>query len=172
MREFTDAKGDHWTVDVTAGTLRRVQQLLKDQYGNVDLGEPLEGKPPLLTRFDVEIAFKVDLLYAVLKPQLDERGVSDLEFAERLSGDALFHASEAFMEAWADFFRSLRRPYLTAAIEKERQQAAKIWAKGKELVRSEALQRKLDGDLEELGSSVLSSLRSPGATRSPEPSAS
>ena len=56
MHEFTDAKGDHWTVDVTAGTLRRVQQLLKDQYGNVDLGEPLEGKPPLLTRFDMELS--------------------------------------------------------------------------------------------------------------------
>jgi len=172
MPEFTDAKRDRWTIDVTAGTLRRVQQLLKDQYGNVDLGEPLDGDPPLLTRFDVEIAFKVDILYAVLKPQLDQRGVSDLEFAERLSGEALFHASEAFMESWADFFRSLRRPHLTAAIESQQEHVAKIWAKGEELVRSEALQRKLDGDLAELGSSVLSSLQSPDASRNPGHSAS
>ncbi|MBT9156652.1 MAG: hypothetical protein DDT37_01640 [Firmicutes bacterium] len=173
MTNFTDSKDSLWQVEITIGTLRRVQRLMKPQYGEVDLGEPLGGTPPLMTRFDMDIRFKVDLLWSVLEPQLVAAGIDDLAFAERLTGRALFDASEAFMEAWSDFFRCLRRLDHVAAIEKEQEQVAKIWAKGEELIRSEALQASLDEDLAELGDSVLNSLRSPGArTSSPAPSAS
>ena len=69
--------------------------------------------------------FKVDLLYVVCLPDADKRGVADVEFAERLEGDALYAASEAFLEALADFFQKLRRTHVVRAIEKQREVVAK-----------------------------------------------
>lgn len=163
MPEFKDSKGERWQVTITGGTVKRCLDLLQ-----VDIGEPLQGDPPLLTRFDLDIAFKVDLIYVVCKPQADERSLSDVEFAERLEGDALFHASEAFTGAWELFFQQLHRPHSQAAVEKQRAHIKRVFEAGAELVRSEALDAKLDDDLAELGSSFASSLQSPDATRSPE----
>jgi hypothetical protein len=115
MPQFKDAKGEAWTVVVNGGTIKRALDRLK-----VDLGDPLSGKPPLLTRFDIDIAFKVDLLYVACLPEAEKRGIADIEFAERLEGDALYAASEAFLEALSDFFQKLRRTHVVRAIEKQR----------------------------------------------------
>ena len=89
MPQFRDAKGDVWNVVINGGTIKRALDLLK-----VDIGDPLAGNPPTLTRFDTDIAFKVDLLFVACLPEADSRGVADVEFAERLEGDALYAASE------------------------------------------------------------------------------
>jgi hypothetical protein len=167
MPEFTDSTGQKWEVRVTGGTVKRASEKL-----GVDIGEPLAGDPPLLTRFDIDIAFKVDLLFVVCMPEAEKREVSDVDFAELLEGDALYHASEAFTEAWALFFRSLHRPHHVAAVEKQREQIRKIWDAGAELVNSEAMAEKLQGDLEELGSSFANSLQSSDVRPSPERSGS
>jgi len=157
---FKDAKGDNWTVEFTVGTRHRVLKLLEPQYGKVDLFEPLEGEPPLLTRMDLDIALQVDIYYAVLKPQIDEKQLSDEDFANRLNGQALFDLSEVFRQVWADFFRSRRRLHEAAAIEKEAEEVVRLWEKGAAIIQSEAMQKQFDAGREEFGESVLSSLPS------------
>ena len=167
MPQFTDAKGDVWRVAVTGGTVKRAAEIL-----HVDIGEPLAGDPPLLTRFDTDIAFKVDLIYVVCLPEADKRGITDLEFAERMEGDALYEASEAFLEALTDFSRRLRREHIATAIEKQRAVVRRALDLASRTVASDEFDRTLDAELAELGESFASLLRSPAPTRSPGPSES
>lgn len=167
MPQFKDAKGDTWTVVVNGGTIKRAVDLL-----GVDLGDPLSGKPPLLTRFDTDIAFKVDLLYVACLPEAEKRGVADLEFAERLEGDALYAASEGFLEALSDFFRKLRRTHVVTAIRKERELVARSVEAIEQAIASPEFDRRMEEEFTELGESCASLLQSPAATPSPEPSGS
>jgi len=167
MPQFTDAKGDTWPVVVNGGTIKRAVDLLK-----VDLGDPLSGKRPLLTRFDLDIAFKVDLLYVACLPEAEKRGVTDLEFAERLEGDALYAASEGFLEALTDFFRKLRRTEVVTAIRKEREIVARAVEAIDQAIGSPEFDQRMEEEFTELGASCASLLQSPNATPSPEPSGS
>ena len=165
MPQFKDAKGDAWTVVVNGGTIKRALDLLK-----VDLGDPLSGKPPLLTRFDMDIAFKVDLLYVACLPEAEKRGVADLEFAERLEGDALYAASEAFLEALSDFFQKLRRTHVVTAIRREREIVARAVEMTDQAFAGKEFDEHMDKELAELGESCASLLLSresdPNRTRS------
>ena len=81
------------------------------------------GKPPsshtgLLKRF-------IFFAYDPGRKSVVKRGVADLEFAERLEGDALYAASEAFLEALSDFFQKLRRTHVVTAIRREREIVAR-----------------------------------------------
>ena len=158
MVQFRDAKGDVWNVVVNGGTVKRALDLLK-----VDIGDPLAGKLPTLTRFDTDIAFKVDLLFVVCLPEADGRGVSDVEFAERLEGDALYAASEAFLEALADFFQKLRRTHVVRAIERQREIVVRGVEMADRTIASNEFGQRIDSELEALGESFASLLQSPAS---------
>ncbi len=166
--QFTDAKGDSWQVAINGGSVRRAAELLQ-----VDLGRPLEspvGEPPFITRFDTDIVFKVNVLYAVCLPQIRERKLTDEQFAELLEGDALYQASEAFWGAMANFFQSLQQPHVVTAIKKQQEMIRKVYEVTEAAIDSEAMSQKIDTDLTELGRSFVSTLQSPSPTLSPEPS--
>jgi len=153
MKQFTDAKDDTWNLVINGGTIKRALDLLK-----VDLGDPLAGDPPLLTRFDTQIALKVDLLYVACMPEAQKREISDIEFAERLEGEALYGASEAFLEALVDFFQNLRRTHVVRAIRKQQDLVRRAVQMADELIGGEEFEAKIDAQLEELGRSFASSL--------------
>lgn len=158
MPQFRDAKGDVWSVVVNGGTVKRALDLLK-----VDVGDPLSGDPPLLTRFDTDIVFKVDLLYVVCLPETEKRGVTDVEFAERLEGDALYAASEAFLEGLADFFQKLRRTHVVRAIERQREIVARGVEMADRTIASAEFGRRIEQELVTLGESFASLLQSPAS---------
>ena len=114
MKTFNDSAGRTWTVAVTINAVKRVKGLL-----DVDLTDLMDGDPPLLTRLDTDIVLLCDLVFALVKPQADEQGVTDEAFAEALGGDAIIQAHDALLEELADFFRSLRRTDVTKALEKQ-----------------------------------------------------
>lgn len=163
MKQFKDAKGETWSITINGGTIKRAMDLLK-----VDLGEPLGGTPPFITRFDTNIAFKVDVLYVVCLPEADRRGIKDADFAERLEGDSLYEASRAFWEALTDFFQRLRQTHVVRAIQKQSEVVAKAYSMADETIASEAFDAKINSELAELGESFASTLQSPGPIPSPE----
>lgn len=178
MREFTDATGNVWPLAITAGTVKRVQDLLA-----VDIGQPLAGPTPWITRFDSDIVFKVDVICAVCRPVMAERGVSDEDFAAGLGGEALYAASMAFWEELTDFFRSLRRSEIVAAMSRQREiieramelTTAKIsGTEMTELIAQEMAktEREIDDDLAARGEPAANSPPSPAAPPSPAPSES
>ena len=102
MPTFTDAGGRSWTVDVVVSAVKRVRAIL-----GVDLLDVANGD--LLSRLADDPVLLVDVLYVLLKPEADGRGVTDEDFGRALAGDVLDEASAALMKGLLDFFPSALR---------------------------------------------------------------
>lgn len=176
MHQFKDSTGETWELAITGATIKRVWDLL-----HVDLGKLLDGNPPLLTRLDTEIVLLVDVIYVCLKLVADRRNVSDLDFAGRLSGEALRHAHDALMEELVDFFRQLGRTDLAQAGQEQQALLHQTVAKQTKVIGRAArlyetkladprFDAAIDAELEELGESFVSLRPLPDAIPSPEPS--
>lgn len=102
MKMFTDSHGEEWDVEITGAAVKRAERHL-----GIDLGRPQAGDQPWLTRFETDLAFKVDLIYVVCLSQIRDRGLNGEQFAERLAQEVLCDASIAFYAALTDFFLGL-----------------------------------------------------------------
>ncbi len=111
MPTFIDVQGRTWSIDITVATLKRVRALV-----GVDLIEAAGGT--LLDRLVTDPVLLGDVLYACVKPQADERHVSDEEFGKALAGDVVEAATTALLEAFVAFFPSPRRRVLEKAVAK------------------------------------------------------
>ncbi len=69
-------------------------------------------KPELLNQLAGDPIQFVDILYAVIKPQLDELGIDDVAFGESLDGESVERATEALLEGLVDFFPGARKAML------------------------------------------------------------
>lgn len=110
MRKFTDGKQHTWTVEVTVNALKRARDLV-----DVDLLSDAG-----LQRLSEDLLTAVDVLYAVIKPQADQLGVSDEDFGERLAGQ-IEPALDALYGGLEDFFRSAGRTGLATLIQLTRE---------------------------------------------------
>lgn len=115
MKTFNDNAGRTWTLAVTVDAIKRVEGLIK----GVNLANLTHGEPPLLTRLETDIVLLCDVIFALVKPQADQLGVSDEEFGKAMGGDAIIAAHDAFWEELTGFFRQLRRTDTARAIEKQ-----------------------------------------------------
>jgi hypothetical protein len=111
MRTFKDNAGRTWTIAVTVGSVKRVKSLL-----GINLYECAGGS--LLDRLANDIEMLVDLIYVLCKPEADKANVTDEQFGEALSGDAIDHATTAFKEELVIFFPSGQREVMRAALAK------------------------------------------------------
>jgi len=127
MTTFRDTAGRTWQISLTIDALKRVKSLLQ-----IDLTEPLQGEPPLMTRLAIDVLLLCDVLFALIKPQADAAGVSDEVFGASLGGEAILAAQEALTQEWLDFFQNLRRTHLVTAIQKQRDLVRAIVAAGEQ----------------------------------------
>ena len=109
MKSFTDNTGRTWTLVVNVATVKRVRALC-----GVDLNSVIEvedGKPSakLLERLSSDPVLLVDVLYAVCKPECDQRGVSDEDFGAAMAGDSVEAATDALLDEVIDFFPETKR---------------------------------------------------------------
>ncbi|MCL4742280.1 MAG: hypothetical protein KJZ54_08760 [Phycisphaerales bacterium] len=101
MKVFKDNAGREWTVEVNVAALKRVKSL-----SGVDLLGVLDGT--LIERLVRDPVLLCDAVYAVCKPQADERSVTDEDFGRAMAGDAIEHATEALLEELVGFCPSPR----------------------------------------------------------------
>lgn len=92
MRKFIDSTGDTWKVDITVGTMLDVHSAL-----GYDLSESIETIPSGLVG-------QVALLAVLCSEQIEQRGLTERDFALRLSGEAFADATDCLMRELADFF--------------------------------------------------------------------
>ena len=102
MKPLTDSVGRAWEVTVNVGAVRRVRDLL-----GVDLMDVAGGD--LLDRLADDPVLLVDVLYVLVKPQADAKGVSDEDFGRAMVGGVLDEAASALMKELLDFFPSAQR---------------------------------------------------------------
>ena len=161
MPSFTDAKGKTWPVEITIGTIKQIRTLL-----NADFGNPLEGDPPPLTRFLVDIEFIADVLFVVCQDDAEKHKITGLEFAKRLDGDASITAHDAFLEALSDFFLRVRRPEVAALIQKSRDRVARAVEAASKVIASPAFDKTMDDEI----SGHLSTSMRESSESTPDPS--
>ena len=89
---------------VTVDAIKRVRALL-----DVNLLEVLDDGCKLLAQLHDDPVLLVDVLYALCQPQAESQGVTDIQFGQAMSGDALLHANRALLEGLSDFFPSARQ---------------------------------------------------------------
>jgi len=95
MRTFKDGDGRDWKLELNLAIAKQLRNQGVDLFDDARL----QGLAS-------QIIETVDAIYLICKPQADERGVGDVEFAAMLTPcyDA---AQTAFLEELADFFQSL-----------------------------------------------------------------
>ncbi len=118
MQSFTDNENRTWMVTLTIGSAKRVRALL-----GVNLLAPCEPDPeggadalPLLTHLGTDVILLCDVIFALIKLQADEQGVTDEQWAEAMGGDAILAAQQAFYEELADFFHRRGRQDVEKAV--------------------------------------------------------
>jgi hypothetical protein len=158
MRSFKDTNGATWPVGVNVATVKRVIDL-----ADVNLLTVVDNQCELLTRLYDDPLTLASVLYAVCKPTIDERGVSEEKFAEALFGDCILDAAEALVAELVDFFPDpRRRQALTQILQKMKAVGNRLMdhvATEIEGLDTEALAKKC---IDSVSSSPDSSASSPG----------
>ena len=144
MHSFTDTTGRTWELSLTIGAAKRVKGLL-----DVDLLDLSGGNPPLITRLHTDAMLLVDVIWAILKPDAEARGVTDEQFAECLGGDAAWNAYLAFTAELEDFFRQFHRPDLERTVAINRRLMETNPAKAVDYIQraAEAAERQIEAKL-------------------------
>lgn len=109
MPNVTDATNGEWMISVTVAGLERVKQGTGFDLCSLITGEPLE-------RFFHDLVLTVNCGYWLVKPQADAQGITEQQFKERFSGDALDSLQSAILDALPDFFPRPRREVLSRMI--------------------------------------------------------
>lgn len=161
MKTFTDNAGRQWQLDVTVETIKRVKSLL-----GVDLLEVIGGD--LAERLSTDPILLCDVLFAVCKPEADQRSVSDEEFGRGLAGDAIDAATGALLEALVDFFPKLRRGLLKTALGRLTELQTRAVELAEKRLKDPALERRLEAILDESFEAPKSSGSASSLPESPE----
>ncbi len=102
MKTFKDNAGNAWTVEINIAALKRIRSLtgtdLLDVISGGDLLERLMRDPVLLC----------DILYALVKPQADQKQLTDETFGAAMAGDAIDAATAALLDELVAFCPSPR----------------------------------------------------------------
>ncbi len=150
MKTFTDNTGRTWTLLVNVATIKRVRALC-----GVDLNSIIEvedGKPTtkLLERLSTDPVLLVDVLYAVCRPECEQKGVSDEDFGAAMAGDAIEQATSALLDEVIDFFPEAKRLALRRILNATRRFAEMAAKRLKETMDSEDFEIRLASELARL----------------------
>jgi len=103
--KWTDSEGREWSTAINVHAIQRARNLV-----GVNLVDAFDGK--LFVQLADDPVLLVNTIYAVCKPQADDRNISDEEFGALLVGDAIDEAAEALAQGVFDFFPRNRREVL------------------------------------------------------------
>ena len=116
MRTFKDRTGREWTVDLNITAVKRAKALIGVDI--LDLMDETKGTD-LLTRIQGNEVLMVDLVYVLIKPEADAKGITDEDFGGSMAGESIDAAYMVLLAEICDFFRNpARRAVLRTALQK------------------------------------------------------
>ena len=111
MATFNDTKDTTWGIDLTVGSLSRVKKQMGIDLLRLDDEQTLK-------RLMYDPMALAGVLWVLLEEQARGRDLDEEGFAGRLDGDTIVSATDAMLEAIADFSRPAQRPVLKRAIQR------------------------------------------------------
>ena len=114
MKTFNDAAGRTWIISLNLGTAMAV----RDKLG-IDLLQPEQGEPPLLTRIGTDEILLGQVVFALLEKQFETQNITEEDVYAAFDGETIIAAQNAFYEEMINFFQSRQRPDRAKAVEKQ-----------------------------------------------------
>ena len=149
MKSFTDNLGRTWTLVVNVAAIKRVRALCGvDLNAIVEIDRNNNPTAELLERLSTDPVLLVDVLYAVCKPECEQKGVTDEEFGAAMAGDAIEQATAALLDEVVDFFPTAKRAALQKILAATRRIKALAQKKLENILGSAEFEEKLVSELE------------------------
>lgn len=126
MTTFKDSTGHEWKLELTIGLAMTV----RDRLG-LDLLQPEQGEPPVLTRLGTDELLLAEVILAFIEGQMAKLSLSAESVLKRFDANTIHAAHMAFYTELVNFFQSRGRPDRAEAIKKQAailKEAAKIGA--------------------------------------------
>ncbi|MFA5265154.1 MAG: hypothetical protein WC378_15130 [Opitutaceae bacterium] len=114
MKSFRDAKDREWTISLTIGSAMRIRDKLK-----VDLLQPEQGTPPLMTRLGTDEMLLAEILLALMEGQFEKNEMTEQDVMNSFDGKTFLAAQTALYDELSDFFQSRGRADRAAAMKKQ-----------------------------------------------------
>lgn len=111
MKVFKDSLGREWSYTLNVASMKKIRSATGIDLMQADKTLPVLG--------DDMVALS-EVLWVLCKQQAQDRGISEEQFYEGLSGEALDSARDGFFEEWADFFppsQTAKKTLLLSALE-------------------------------------------------------
>jgi hypothetical protein len=164
MRHFTDNEGRQWSFRLDVSVIRRVRTM-----ASCNLLAIFDKADDVLGRLGMDPILLADVLYAICKPEADARNVTDEDFGRALYGQAIADATDALLEALADFFEPRRARLLRAILTKMQ----KVRNTAQEMIEAKLESGAIEAEIQQaLQSASEPSGKPPGSSAStPAPSA-
>ena len=144
MKSFRTTTGRVLETTITVDVVKRVKALTGINLLIVP------DKPEMLKDLSADPITFIDLIYAVVKRQLDDAGVTDEQFGEMLDGTAIEDATSAFLEGLVDFFPGARGAMLRRVLDRATNWMAKSDAKITEAMENGEIDAAIDSALSQL----------------------
>ena len=142
MHTFKDSTGASWEISINLGTAMAV----RDKLG-IDLLQPEQGEPPLLTRIGSDEVLLGEVILALIEDQMKAKNVSEPEVYKRFTGEVILAAQKAFYDELVLFFQSRGRKDRATAVEKQRELIVQaVEAAAKEL-QTVSVEKIIDGEI-------------------------
>ena len=149
MKSFTDNLGRTWTLVVNVAAIKRVRALCDvDLNAIVEIDKNNNPTAELLERLSTDPVLLVDVLYAVCKPECEQKSVSDEDFGAAMAGDAIEQATAALLDEVVDFFPTAKRAALQKILAATRRIEALAKKKLENILADSAFEEKLVFELE------------------------
>lgn len=127
MKTYKDLKSNTWQVEVTAATVKRVKG-----FTGVNLPALAANGWAEFGKLADDVIGFLEVMHAVLRPQIESTGVTEEQFLEAHAGDVIQQAAFALQEAIVDFFPDPRqREIHRTVLLKNRQVLTEILAHDK-----------------------------------------
>jgi len=115
MKSFTDAEDRSWEICMTLGSAMAINNEL-----GIDLLQPEQGDPPLLTRIGTDELLLGRILLILLRGQFEKHQITtEQKVFDAFDGQTLLNATAAFYDELSDFFRSRGRTDRSIAVTKQ-----------------------------------------------------
>lgn len=157
---FEDIDNKSWRIAFDAPLIKRIRS--DKQVDLLAIGDKEQ-----FTQLDSDFITIVDVIWICCESQANERGINEIDFARRLTGDVLGHAIDAMWGALIDFFPQPKRSTLQLLVQKTRlgqERAAGVVAKAME---SPKLMEAIEAETQRMVNQAIDKMRFQSATELP-----
>jgi hypothetical protein len=167
MAKFKTLDGKEWVIDVTYLTVKRVRDLC-----SVNLLDICNLDKESLSGWVADDLRVLEVVCAVVRPQLAALDMSDEDFFAACDGGVLKEAVERLVDQVSDFFQEPRRGLVKKVILKLRETEKKMEAQAEKAIDAALSQCDFEAALRTHGSSGSTSPESSASSPGDSPSAS